>query len=69
MIEGINNKMNIDVEECFNDSFKREALVAEVIVQDVMNGAYVDISDIKNNIEHEHWINIITDYAKKYGMK
>lgn len=69
MIEGINNKMNIDVEECLNDSFKREALVAEVIVQDVMNGAYVDISDIKNNIEHEHWINIITDYAKKYGMK
>lgn len=68
IVEGINNKMNIDVEECFNDSFKREALVAEIIVQDVMNGAYVDTSDIKNNIEHEHWINIITDYAKKYGM-
>lgn len=69
MIEGINNKMNIDIEECFGDSFKKEAMVAEVIVQDVMNGAYIDISDIKNNIEHEHWVNIILDYAKKYGMK
>lgn len=69
MVEGINNKMNIDVEDCFNDSFKREALVAEVIVQDIMGGAYVDISDIKNNIEHDHWINIICDYAKKHGIK
>lgn len=69
MIEGIENKMNIDIEECFNDSFKKEALIAEIIVQDIMNGAYIDISDIRSNIEHEHWINIICDYAKKHGIK
>jgi transcriptional regulator with XRE-family HTH domain len=69
MVEGINNKMNINLEECLSNPFKKEALVAEIIVQDMMNGAYADISDIKSNIEHEHWLDMICDYAKRYGIK
>lgn len=69
LIEGINNKMNIDVEECFCDSFKKEALIAEIIVQNLNNGAYVDLSDAQSCLEHDHWKNTVTKYANKYGIK
>ncbi len=61
LVEGINQRMNIDVEECFNDSFRREALVAEIIVQSLSKGAYIDISEVKSLIKHEHWLNMQTD--------
>lgn len=69
LVEGINSKMNIDLEDCLSDSYKKEALISEIIVQDLFNGGYVDISDANNNLEHEHWRNIIKDYAHKYGLK
>lgn len=69
MIEGINSKMNLDVEECFKDSYKKEALIAEIIVQNLTNGAYVDVSDAHNNLEHDHWRGIVIEYASKYGIK
>lgn len=69
LVEGINNKMNIDIEECFTDSFKREALISEIIVQDIKNGVYVDISEIKSTLQHEHWIKTVLAFAEKYGLK
>lgn len=69
MVEGINNKMNIDVEELLSDPYKKEALVSEIIIQNIMNKAYVDISDLKNNLENEHWINTVCEFAEKYGLK
>lgn len=69
MVDGINNKMNIDIEECLNDSYKKEAMISEVIVQNIINGAYVDISDLENNLESKHWIDIVSNYASKYGIK
>lgn len=69
MVEGINSKMNIDIEECFADSFKKEALVVEIIIQNLMNGAYLDISDAQNCLEYEHWKNVLLKYANKYGIK
>lgn len=67
-IEGINNKMNINIEECFKDSFKKEALVAEVIIQNIMNGDYVDLSEIENSFEHDHWRKVVGNYAKEKGI-
>lgn len=67
-IEGINNRMNLDIEECFKDSFKKEALVAEVIIQNIMNGDYVDLSEIENSFEHDHWSKIVGNYAKEKGI-
>ncbi|UVI29557.1 hypothetical protein [Paenibacillus spongiae] len=69
MIEGINAKMNIDAEECFSDSYKKEALVAEIMVQKLMNGAYIDLSDVQSCFEHEHWRSIVSKFANKYGIK
>lgn len=69
MVEGINNKMNIDLEECFSDPYKKEALVVEIIVQNLINGDYVDISDAQSYLQYDHWKNMVSKYANKYGIK
>jgi transcriptional regulator with XRE-family HTH domain len=69
MVEGINSKMDIDLEECFRDSYKKEALVAEVIVQNIINGAYIDISDAENHLEYDHWKEIVRKFASNHGIK
>lgn len=68
MVEGINSKMNIDVEECFSDSYKKEALIAETIIQNLSNGVYVDVSEAQNLLHHDHWKQMVVKYANKYGV-
>ncbi len=67
-VEGINARMNIDIEEYLADVYTREALVAEAIIGCIQNGTYIDISDVKREIQHEHWVKIITEYAKRNGI-
>jgi transcriptional regulator with XRE-family HTH domain len=67
-IDGINNKMNMEIEECLTDDYKREAVIAEAVIQNLLNGAYVDISDIKNNFKHVHFSNIVCEFARKCGI-
>ena len=69
MVDGINTKMNIDVEGALSSSFLTEALVVEMIIQNMANGRYVDISDIKSNLQHQKWVDIACQYAEKYGIK
>lgn len=68
-VEGINTKMNTDIENAFNDDYAFEAFVAEAVIQNLMQGVYVDISDIKNNFRHEHFKNIVVDFCKRYGIR
>jgi transcriptional regulator with XRE-family HTH domain len=68
-INGINEKMNMDIEECFADDYKLECLIAEAVIQNLKAGAYVDISDIKNSFKYERFSNIVIEYASKYGIK
>lgn len=52
MIEGINNKMNLDLEEGLNNNQIRKVLVAEVLVQGVNSGKYyVDLEEVNNYFE------------------
>ena len=67
-IEGINSKMNIDFEDYFHDSYKYEALLAEAIIQCIRCGAYVDMSDVKREFKGERWIEIISKFAKEFGI-
>lgn len=69
VVEGINKGMVMDVEECFEDPFKKEALIAEIIVQNLMNGAYVDLTEAHRYFKHDHWKKIVSKYANKYGIK
>jgi transcriptional regulator with XRE-family HTH domain len=68
-IYGINTKMNVNIEEALENSYTKEAFIAEAIIQNMKNGSYIDLTDVKNNFEHEHWIKILSEYAAKYGIK
>lgn len=67
-VKGINTEMNADIEAAFSDDFIFEAFIAEAIIQNLKLGMYVDITDIKRNFKHEHFRNIVLDYAKKYNI-
>lgn len=68
-IKGINNELNTNIEEAFSNDYIFEAFLAEAIIQNLMSGLYVDISDVKNNFKHEHFKNIVVDYCDRYGIK
>ena len=68
-IKGINENMNTDIEAAFKDDYAFEAFVAEAIIQSLSMGAYVDVTDIKNNFKHEHFKNIVLNYCEKCGIK
>lgn len=67
-IEGINTTLNTDIEEAFSDDYIFEAFLAEAIIQNLLAGKYVDISDIKNNFRYEHFKNIVSEYCKKHNI-
>lgn len=68
-VEGINSKMNIDFEECLTRPYLKEGLIAEATIQAIIGGAYIDISDIRKSFEFPHWVEIVTGFAEKYGIK
>lgn len=67
-IDGINNGMNTDIEPAFTDDFVFEAFVAEAIIQNLMQGMYVDVTDVTRSFKHEHFRNIVFEYLKKYSI-
>jgi transcriptional regulator with XRE-family HTH domain len=68
-IEGVDKKMNIELEKYLSESYTREAMIAEALVQCIMNGAYVDPSDVKKGFEQEHWSNCVLSFCEKHGIK
>ena len=68
-IKGINTDLNTDIEKAFSDDYIYEAFLAEAIIQNLISGMYVDISDVKNNFKHEHFKNIVVEYCKSHGIK
>ena len=68
-IEGINTKMNTDIELAFKDDHIQEVFVTEAILQNLQNGAYIDLSDVRNNIKEEKYQKIIIEFASKYNIK
>ncbi len=68
-IKGINADLNTDIEEAFTNDYVYEAFLVEAIIQNLIAGLYVDISDVKNNFKHEHFKNIAVEYCNRYGIK
>ena len=68
-IRGINEGMNVDIEEGFRDDYIFEAFVAEAILQNLMAGAYVDVTDVRTHFKHEHFRNIVLKACEKYGIR
>lgn len=68
-IKGINTELNTNIEEAFSNDYVFEAFLAEAIIQNLISGLYVDVSDVKNNFKHEHFKNIVADYCNRHGIK
>ena len=68
-IQGCDQKMNIELEKYLSQPFTKEAMVAEAAIQCIMNGAYMDMTDIKKGFESEHWANTVAEFAQKYGIR
>ena len=68
-IEGINEKMNTNIEDAFVDERVLECFIAEAIIQNLIAGKYIDLTDVKNGFRHEHFRNIVLDHCARYGIK
>ena len=68
-IKGINTELNTNIEEAFSNDYVFEAFLAEAIIQNLIFGLYVDISDVKNNFKYEHFKNIVVDYCNRHRIK
>lgn len=67
-IEGIDSKMNIELELYLSQPQTYEAMVAEAAIQCIMTGYYIDARDIEKSFVSEHWRKMVTEYAGKYAL-
>lgn len=68
-INGINERMNTNIEDAFTDSRILECFIAEAIIQNLLAGKYVDPTDVKNGFRHEHFRNIVLEHCARFGIK
>lgn len=68
-IDGINAKMNTNIEDAFIDDRVFECFVAEAIIQNLIAGQYIDLTDVKNSFKHESFRDAVLVYCEKYGIK
>ncbi len=64
-IAGIDEKMNMEIEEYLCQPYTYEAMVAEAAIQSMMSGYYIDVKDIEKGFISEHWKKIVTEHAEK----
>ena len=65
MIEGINEKMNMDLLTYLKDPMTREVMYAEVLIQGIMSGRTVDMDEIEANFQNKHMVETIRRYLAK----
>lgn len=67
-IDGINTTLNANIEEAFENDYIFEAFLAEVVILNLKNGFYIDITDVNNNFRNEHFKTLVVQYCKDYGI-
>ncbi|MBR4461687.1 MAG: helix-turn-helix transcriptional regulator [Erysipelotrichaceae bacterium] len=67
MIEGINEKMNMDILTYLSNPMTREVMYAEVLIQGIMNGRTVDMEEIENSFQNQGMVEQIRRYIAKSG--
>ena len=65
MVEGINEKMNIDLLTCLKDPMIREVLYAEVFIQGILSGRTVNMDEIEANFKNRKMVETIRRYLAK----
>ena len=67
MIEGINEKMNLDLLAYLKDPATREVLYAEVLIQGILSGRTVDTDEIEASFQNKKMVETIRRYVAKAG--
>ena len=65
MIEGVNEKMNLDLLACLKDPMTREVLYAEVLIQGILSGRTVDMDEIEARFQNKKMVGTIRRYLAK----
>ena len=65
MIEGINEKMNMDLLTYLKDPQTREVMYAEVLIQGILSGRTVDMDEIEAGFQNKRMVETIRRYAQK----
>ncbi len=65
MIEGINEKMNMDLLAYLKDPMTREVMYAEVLIQGILSGRTVDLDEIEASFRNKHMVETIRRYLAK----
>lgn len=65
MVEGINEKMNIDLLTYLKDPMTREVMYAEVLIQGILSGRTVDMEEIEASFRNRHMVETIRRYLAK----
>ena len=64
-IDGIDEKMNMEIEDYLKQPFTYEAMVAEAAMQCILSGYYIDLKDIEKAFISEHWKKTVSEFANK----
>ena len=67
MIEGVNEKMNLDLLACLREPMTREVMYAEVLIQGILAGRTVDMAEIEAGLTNKHMVETIRGYLSKTG--
>lgn len=65
MVEGMNDKMNIDILNYLKDPMTREVMYAEVLIQGIMKGRTVDMEEVDSVFKNKHMVETIRRYTLK----
>lgn len=68
-LEGINSSLRTDITEAFADSYAFDAFLAEAVIQSVIAGKYVDVTDVRNSFQHDHFADTVLRYCEQFGIK
>lgn len=65
MIEGINEKMNIDILAYLKDPMTRDVMYAEVLIQGILSGRTVDMDEVEATFRNKMMVETIRRYLVK----
>ena len=65
MIDGINEKMNIDILGYLRDPMTRDVMYAEVLIQGILHGRTVDMDEIEASFCNRKMVDVIRSYISK----
>ena len=67
-VEGINEKMNTNIEDAFRDDYTFECFVAEAIIHNLIAGYTIEAEDVRQGFKHQEFRDIVLEYCGRFAM-